>query len=136
MSLAKIFSISGSALQAQAKRLNAVASNLANADTVAAPGQEPYRARQVLFRTEPVQGGVAGAPGVAVSEVIEDSAPPRRVYDPKHPHADAEGYVSMSNVNVVEEMVNMISASRSYQNNVEVLNTAKNLLAKTLNLGS
>jgi flagellar basal-body rod protein FlgC len=79
--------------------------------------------------------GAAGAAGLRVSTVIEDQTPGRRVHDPKHPAADKEGYVTYSNVNAVEEMVNMIAASRSYQNNVEVMNTAKTLLAKTLRLG-
>ena len=80
-------------------------------------------------------GGQAGAAGVRVSTIAEDNTPGRRVHDPKHPGADAQGYVTYSNVNPVEEMVNMISASRSYQNNVEVMNTAKSLLLKTLQLG-
>jgi flagellar basal-body rod protein FlgC len=79
--------------------------------------------------------GAAGAAGVRVSEIAEDNTPGRRVHDPKHPAADAQGYVTYSNVNPVEEMVNMISASRSYQNNIEVMNTAKSLLLKTLQLG-
>jgi flagellar basal-body rod protein FlgC len=87
-----------------------------------------------VFQSAPVAGGVAQ--GVRVSETSESTAPARRQYDPKHPLADAEGYVSLSNVNVVEEMVNMISASRSYQNNIETMNTAKSLLLKTLQLGS
>jgi len=134
MSLAKIFEISGSALRAQSTRLNAVASNLANAESSAAPGQQPYRARQVVF--ESAAGAGDPASGVKVAAVREDPAAPRKAYDPKHPHADAEGYVHMSNVNVVEQMVDMISASRAYQSNVDVMNTAKNLLSKTLNLGS
>jgi flagellar basal-body rod protein FlgC len=137
MSLTTIFDIAGSAVSAQSQRLNTVASNIANADTAAAPGTQPYRARQVVFQSVPVANGAAGAAqGVRVAEVTEDSAPARRLYDPRHPHADAEGYVNMSNVNVVEEMVNMIAASRSYQNNIETMNTAKSLLLKTLQLGS
>ena len=93
-----------------------------------------YKARQVTFQTELM--GQVGAAGVRVSTVSEDQTPGRRVHDPKHPAADAEGYVTYSNVNPVEEMVNMISASRSYQNNVEVMNTAKTLLLKTIQMGS
>jgi len=133
MSLFQIFNVSGSASSAQSQRLNTVASNLANADTVAGPNGQAYKARQVVFQTQPM--GDVGAAGVRVSTVVEDNTPGRRVHDPKHPGADAEGYVTYSNVNPVEEMVNMISASRSYQNNVEVMNTAKNLLLKTLQLG-
>ena len=133
MSLMKVFDVAGSALNAQSVRLNVVASNLANADTVAGPDGQAYKARQVTFQTELM--GSTGAAGVRVSNVSEDQTAGRRVHDPKHPGADAEGYVTYSNVNPVEEMVNMISASRSYQNNVEVMNTAKSLMLKTLQMG-
>ena len=139
MSMFRIFDVAGSAVSAQSQRLNVVASNLANADTVAGPDGQAYKARQVVFRTELMgAGGTLGAEasaGVRVSTVVEDSTAGRRVHDPKHPAADAAGYVTYSNVNAVEEMVNMISASRSYQNNVEVMNTAKTLLLKTLQMG-
>ena len=133
MSMFKIFNVSGSAVSAQSQRLNVVASNLANADTVAGPDKSPYKARQVVFNTTLM--GDVGTAGVTVSQVAEDNTPGRRVLDPKHPQADAEGYVTYSNVNTVEEMVNMISASRSYQNNIEVMNTTKSLLMKTLQMG-
>lgn len=137
MSMLSIFNVSGSAVSAQSQRLNVVASNLANVDTVAGPDGQAYKARQVVFQTQLM--GTSGRPesaaGVAVTQVIEDETPGRRVHDPKHPQADADGYVTYSNVNAVEEMVNMISASRSYQNNVEVMNTARTLLQKTLQLG-
>jgi flagellar basal-body rod protein FlgC len=140
MSLFTIFNVAGSAVSAQSQRLNVVASNLANADTVAGPDGQAYRARQVTFQTVFMgQGGPTARPeaaaGVRVSTIGEDTTPGRRVHDPKHPGADAEGYVTFSNVNAVEEMVNMISASRSYQNNIEVMNTARSLLTKTLQLG-
>ena len=137
MSMFRIFDVSGSAVSAQSQRLNTVASNLANADTVAGPDGKAYKARQVVFQT--VLMGSAGNPdaaaGVRVSTVSEDQSAGRRIHDPKHPSADAEGYVTYSNVNSVEEMVNMISASRSYQNNIEVMNTARSLLLKTLQMG-
>ncbi len=133
MSMFQIFHVSGSAVSAQSQRLNVVASNLANADTVAGPDGSAYKARQVVFQTQFM--GATGAAGVQVSNVVEDNTPGRRVHDPKHPSADAEGYVTYSNVNQVEEMVNMISASRSYQNNVEVMSTARSLLLKTLQIG-
>jgi flagellar basal-body rod protein FlgC len=133
MSMFQIFNVAGSAVSAQSQRLNVVASNLANADTVAGPDGSAYKARQVVFQTQLM--GEVGAAGVTVSTVTEDNTPGRRVHDPKHPQADAEGYVTYSNVNPVEEMVNMISASKSYQNNVEVMNTAKSLLLKTLQMG-
>ncbi len=137
MSMFRIFDVAGSAVSAQSQRLNTVASNLANADTVAGPDGQAYKARQVVFQTVLMgsQQQPEGAAGVRVSTVWEDNAPGRRVHDPKHPSADAEGYVTYSNVNSVEEMVNMISASRSYQNSIEVMNTARSLLQKTLQLG-
>ena len=133
MSMMRIFNVSGSAVSAQSQRLNVVASNLANADTVAGPDGKAYKARQVVFQTLPM--GDAGAAGVQVRQVAEDNTEGRRVHEPSHPQADPDGYVTYSNVNAVEEMVNMISASRSYQNNVEVMNTAKTLLLKTLQMG-
>jgi flagellar basal-body rod protein FlgC len=134
MSLSKIFDISSTAIAAQSQRLNVVASNLANADSVAGPDGKAYKARQVVFQARQPER-VDGTAGVKVSGVIEDETPGKRTFDPKHPQADAQGYITSSNVNVVEEMVNMISASRSYQNNVEVLNTTQQLLVKTLQLG-
>ncbi len=133
MSMFSIFSVSGSALSAQSQRLNVVASNLANVDAVAGPDGETYKARQVVFQTAPM--GDEGAAGVKVVGITQDDTPGRMVYAPEHPLADDQGYVSHSNVNAVDEMVDMISASRSYQNNVEVMNTAKTLLLKTLQLG-
>ncbi len=133
MSMFKIFDVSGSAASAQTQRLNVVASNIANADTVAGPDGQAYKARQVVFQT--LMMGEATSAGVQVSEVREDDSPGRRVHDPKHPAADDQGYVTYSNVSAIDEMVNMISASRSYQNNVEVMNTAKSLLLKTLQMG-
>lgn len=135
MSLFKVFNVSGSAVSAQSQRLNVVASNLANAESVAGPDGQPYKARQVVFQTQ-MQDADATSAGVRVAGVIEDDSAPRRIHDPQHPLADENGYVTMPNVNVVEEMVNMISASRSYQTNVDVMNTAKSLLQKTLQLGS
>ncbi len=127
-----IFSVAGSALTAQSARLNAVASNLANADSVAGADGKPYRAKQVVFQAAPVEGGGLG---VRVTQVVESAAPLRMIYDPKNPAADQQGYVAMPNVNAVEEMVNMISASRAYQTNAEVMNTAKTLMLKILAIG-
>lgn len=135
MSLSNVFSIAGSAMTAQSQRLNAVASNLANADSATSSTGQPYRAKQVVFSAMPLGGSGAGSAGVKVAGVIEDPSPMKLMYDPKHPLADAQGFVAMPNVNVVEEMVNMISASRSYQNNADMMNTAKTLLMKTLTLG-
>lgn len=132
MSLFSVFDISGSAMAAQSKRLNVSASNMANADSVAGPDGQPYRARQVMFEADTSAQGIGG---VRVSDVVESKAPDRLVYEPGNPLADEQGYVRMPNVNVVNEMVNTISASRSYQANVEVMNSAKALMQKTLTLG-
>jgi flagellar basal-body rod protein FlgC len=134
MSMMNVFDIAGSALSAQSQRLNVVASNLANADSAVSADGTPYRARQVIFSATPLARGAQGI-GVQVSSVIDDPSPARLVYDPGHVMADAAGYVTMPNVNVVEEMTNMISASRAYQINLDMMNTAKNLLLRTLALG-
>ncbi|HET7223262.1 MAG TPA: flagellar basal body rod protein FlgC [Rhodanobacteraceae bacterium] len=131
MSMFSIFQISGSAMQAQSQRMNVAASNLANADSVAGPDGQPYRAKQVVFEAR----GHDGMAGVGVSQVVDDPTPLRREYRPGDPNADDQGYVSLPNVKPVEEMVNMIEASRSYQANVEVLDTGKQLMTKTLTLG-
>lgn len=133
MSLFSVFDISGSAMAAQSKRLNVSASNMANADSIAGPDGKPYRARSVVFNVDNAAGEEIG--GVKVSGVTESTAPDRLVYEPANPLADDKGYVHMPNVDVVGEMVNTISASRSYQANVEVMNSAKSLMLKTLTLG-
>jgi len=132
-SLFNVFNISGSAMSAQSQRLNTVASNLANVDSLTSANGQPYKAKQVVFGAVP--SGDSGANSVKVMKVIEDSSPPKMVYDPKSPIANAQGFVAMPNVNVTEEMVNMISTSRAYQNNVEMMNTAKTMLMKTLTIG-
>jgi flagellar basal-body rod protein FlgC len=130
MSLFNVMSIAGSALTAQSARLNATASNLANADSIVGSDGKPYRAKQVVFKATPVT--TDGGLGVRVTQVVDSAAPGRMVYDPKNPVANEQGYVEMPNVNVVEEMVNMISASRAYQTNSEIMSAAKSLLLKTL----
>lgn len=135
MSLFNIFNIAGSAMTAQAQRLNVVASNLANADSATGADGQPYRAKQVVFSTVAMGQDGQGGAGVKVAGVVEDPSPMKLLYDPKNPMANAQGYVAMPNVNPVDEMVNMISASRSYQNNVDVMNTSKTLLLKTLTIG-
>lgn len=134
MSIFNMFHVAGSAMTAQSVRLNAVASNLANADSVVSADGKPYRAKQVVFEATPINGSDS-AQGVQVKQVVESAAPPRVIYDPRNPAANGDGYVSMPNVDVVEEMVNMISASRSYQSNADVMNTAKTLLQRTLAMG-
>ena len=103
-----------------------------NADSLVGADGQPYRAKQVMFSATPVEGG---ALGVRATQVVESAAPPRLIYDPSSPAANEQGYVAMPNVNPIEEMVNMIAASRSYQNNVEVLSAAKSLVQKTLAIG-
>lgn len=129
-----IFSVSGSALMAQTQRMNVSASNLANADSVTSTSGQAYRAKQVIFQVDDNSYSNSVA-GVKVAQVIEDPAPMNLVYEPNHPLADEQGYIQKPNVDVVAEMVNTISASRSYQANVEVINTAKSLMLKTLTLG-
>lgn len=133
MSLMRTFEIGSTALVAQSIRLNTTASNIANAEAVEGPDGRPYRSRQVVFRSTPI----AGAPGsgVEVANIVENDAPFRREYKPGHPRADAQGYVDMPNVNPVEEMVNLISASRSYQLNIEVMNNSRLLMLRTLSMG-
>ncbi len=137
MSLFNVFDISGTAMSAQSLRMNLTASNIANADSVAGDEQSAYKARQPVFSTildEMGQNEAAG--GVRMLAVVESKAKHNRRYEPGNPLADDEGYVYDSNVNIIEEMTNMISASRSYQNNVEVINTSKDMLLKTLKLGN
>lgn len=157
MAAFSIFNVAGSAMAAQSQRINAVASNMANADSVAGPDGKPYQARQVVFEYAPLAcqanaslataslagGGLAtqmasrsaGVGGVRVSSVELSDAPARQEYRPDHPLADEQGYVTFSNVDPVAEMVDMIAASKSYEANVEVFNTSKSLLRKTLTLG-
>lgn len=129
-----IFAISGSALIAQTQRMNVSASNLANADSITSTTGDAYRAKQVVFQVDD-NGYASAIGGVKVSQIIEDPTPMNLVYEPNHLLADAKGYIQKPNVDAVAEMVNTISASRSYQANVEVINTAKSLMLKTLTLG-
>ena len=141
MSMFKIFDVAGSGMAAQSLRLNTVASNLANADSVSSTPEGAYRAKEPLFAA--VQRALGGAKsaegdsavGVQVKGVTENQADVQARYEPGNPMADATGYVYGSNVNPIDELVNMITASRSYQNNVETMNTTKQLMLKTLDLG-
>lgn len=134
MSSFELFNIAASAMNAQSVRLNTTASNMANAESALGADGKPYKAKQVVFQAVPMDASGQGQ-GVRVRQVVESAAPGKVVYDPKSPVANADGYVTMSNVDPVEEMVNMISASRAYQNNAEVMNTAKTLMQKTISLG-
>jgi flagellar basal-body rod protein FlgC len=137
MSSLKIFDIAGSGMNAQSLRLNLVASNISNANSVSSSAGGVYKARQPVFAAElkGVMDGKDAASNVNVLGVVENQAPPIMEYAPNHPMADKAGYIYKSNVNTVEEMANMMSASRSYQNNVEVLNTAKQMILQTLKMG-
>lgn len=136
MSLFSIFDVAGSALQAESVRLNTTSSNLANANSVSSSTGKTYRAREPVFAPMLNRFNNNGASvGVRVMGIVESKAPLRKEHDPGNPMADANGYIYMPNVNVVEEMANMISASRSYQTNVEVMNSAKQMLLRTIALG-
>ena len=138
MSIGNIFGIAGTALNAQMTRMNATASNLANADTVAGSDAEAFRAKRAVFKAllskEMTHAGAPHVGGVKVDRMTQTDAPIQPIYDPSNPLADANGYVYPSNVNEVTEMVEMMAASRSYQNNVEVVNTARQLMLRTLEI--
>lgn len=137
MGLYNVFNVAGSSMSAQSVRLNTVASNLANADTVSTNENEIYRSRQPVFAAvmEALGNEQASVP-VRTAGIVESQAAARQEYQPDHPLANKEGYIYRSNVNTIEEMTNMMAASRSYQNSVEVFNTSKQLLLKTLSIGS
>ncbi|VAW53083.1 Flagellar basal-body rod protein FlgC [hydrothermal vent metagenome] len=139
MALYNVFNIAGSSMSAQSVRLNTVASNLANADVVNTNEKNVYRSRQPIFSAvmDALNGGNNdnASASVRVSAIVESNAPARKEFQPDHPMANKEGYIFKSNVNSIEEMANMMAASRAYQNNVEVFNTSKQLLLKTLNMG-
>jgi len=136
MALLDVINIAGSAMTAQTIRLNVTASNLANADSVGSSAEQTYRARQPVF--ESLMGSFMGGDhsvGVRVARIVESQAELRQRYQPEHPNANAQGYVYLPNVDPIEEMANMISASRAYQNNVEIINASKEMLLRTLSLG-
>ena len=135
MSLFNVFDIAGSGMSAQMLRLNTTASNLANADSVSKNENDTYRSKQAVFATLKNDFENESGAGVKVTAIVESSAPLKQRYLPDHPMANEEGYVFMPNVNPIEEMANMISASRAYQSNVEIMNTSKQMLLGTLRLG-
>jgi len=144
MDLFSSMRISATGLDAQTKRMNTISSNIANAETTETEEGGPYRKKDAVFTATPDRENfseiLAGemdekAQGVLVTEVREDPRPPRMVYNPSHPHANAEGYVAMPNVNMTEEMANMISAQRSYEADVTAMNTAKAMAQKALEIG-
>jgi len=142
VSLMTAMEVSASGLSAQRRRLEVLVSNLVNADTTAPAGTEPYRRKDVVFSATTPQstfGGtltdaMEGVQGVEVSEIVTDKSDPIRRYEPGHPHADKDGYVTYPNINPIEEMVNMLSATRSYEANLQAVNTAKDMALKTLDI--
>lgn len=131
-----IFKVSASGLQAQRTRMNLIASNMANAHTTRTEGGGPYKRKDAVFSSQPVEGaGSEGLEGVKVADVVEDQTPPQMVYDPGHPDADKDGYVSLPNVSVIEEMANMMMASRAYEANVAAFNMSKTMILKSLEIG-
>ncbi len=135
MGLFNVFDVAGSAMNAQSVRMNVTSSNLANAGSVSGDPEQVYRAKQPVFSTfRDTLSAAEGVSGVRLDGVVESQAPLERRYQPDHPEA-VDGFVYVSNVNAIEEMVNMISASRSYKNNVEIVNTTKDLLLQTLSMG-
>ncbi len=136
MSLFNVFDTAGSAMNAQSVRMNVTSSNLANAGSVSGNPDNVYRAKHPVFASfQDTLNAQSGVSGVRLDGIVESDAPPTQLYQPGHPEADEEGFVWATNVNAVEEMVNMISASRSYKNNVEIINTTKDLLLQTLSMG-
>ena len=142
MGVFRIFDIAGTAMNAQSVRLNATASNIANAESVSSSVETTYRARRPLFAaafdggvTDPVTGEPYGV-GVALKGVVESDAPTIKEYNPNHPLADDEGYIYRPNVNPVEEMADMISANRSYQTAVQLASSAKKMMQATLQIGT
>jgi len=140
MSLFNVFNVSGSALNAETIRLNTTASNLANAESVNGDSTKIYRARHPVFQTmmdtsDPFAEEQNAAAGVRVLGVVESTAPPLQRYAPENPLANKDGYVFTSNVNSIEEMTNMISANRSFATNIAAINTARDLLLKTISMG-
>jgi flagellar basal-body rod protein FlgC len=137
MSLYNIFGIAGSALSASSVMLNTTSSNIANAQSVSSSSGETYKGKYPVFQTlyqDKLMNNLT-SPGVQVVDIVESNAEPVRKHSPDHPMADQDGYIYSSNINIIEEMANMIAASRSYQTNLQVATTAKQLLQKTLTLG-
>ncbi|MBA4374095.1 MAG: flagellar basal body rod protein FlgC [Thermodesulfovibrio sp.] len=130
-----VFRVSSSALEAQRTRMNSIASNMANAHSTRTLEGGPYRRKDVVFSTKEVETGEKGLEGVQVSQIVEDRTPPTMVYDPGHPDADKNGYVAMPNVNVIEEMTNMMMATRAYEASVAAFNMSKGMVTKSFEIG-
>lgn len=135
MDIFNLLKVSASAMSAQRERMNTIASNMANVNSTRTEEGGPYKRRDVIFSTMPVGGNPEELEGVQVEEVIKDERPPRMVYDPGHPDADKDGFVAMPDINIIEEMVNMMTAFRAYEAAVATFNTSKAMFLKTLELG-
>ena len=142
MDIFNTFQVSSSALKANTIRLNTISSNLANVETTSTPEGGAYKRKSVYFESQPLSfkkhlatNMKKSAQGVAVTKIMEDQTPPRKVYDPSHPDAQDDGYVEMPNINVIEEMVDMMSATRAYQANVTTIKSAKRMALKALEIG-
>lgn len=131
----KLLRVSASAMAAQRERMNVIASNMANVNTTRTEEGGPYKRRDVIFSTMPLEDNPAELEGVQVEEVVKEDKPPRMIYDPGHPDADKDGFVAMPDINVIEEMVNMMTAFRAYEAAVATFNTSKAMFIKTLELG-
>jgi flagellar basal-body rod protein FlgC len=131
-----IFKVSASGLQAQRQRMNLIASNMANAHTTRTENGGPYKRKDVVFSVQSMeQSAGEKLEGVRVDDVLEDRTPPQMVYDPGHPDADKDGYVATPNISVIEEMANMMMATRAYEANVAAFNISKAMLMKTFEIG-
>jgi flagellar basal-body rod protein FlgC len=146
MNIDRVFAVVGSALDSQRQRLNIIAGNLANAESTRSPNGGPYIRRDVVFQATSTQtpfhsvfnsafGDPSEPSGVRITDIIEDSRPLRTVYDPDHPDADDKGYLHLPNVNPIEEMVNLMSATRAYEANIAVLETGKTMTLRALEMG-
>ncbi len=142
MDIFTTFKIASSALQAQRIRLDTISSNIANVDTTSTPEGGPYKKKSVYFQTAPIpfadhlhNSMEKGISGVKVAKILEDNSPPQRVYNPSHPDADKDGYVEMPNVNVLKEMTDMMSTTRSYEANTTIVKSAKRMALKALEIG-
>jgi len=142
MDIFTTFKVAGSALEAQRIRLDTISSNIANVETTSTPEGGPYKKKSVYFETTPVSFGQhlqdsmeQHVKGVKVTRILEDNSPPKKVYNPSHPDADQDGYVAMPNVNVLKEMTDMMSATRSYEANTTTIKSAKRMALKALEIG-